>query len=303
MRSGRHARQPASTLITEASSGVDWSTVDRYGLVHLAEHAVCCGPEVADKAIELACGGLRRAVRASLGSDRHFLRLLDVLSERVINQYPLDTGLPAVLYLGVVRRQLQRGLRSLAPAVFGLLARLGRTEEALEHLAALPPSLHQFEAAMEIVSHHQPHGAELLELTVEAALSVPAGEIQRVGQGKHPLKRAAIHGDRAGAYLDLAARADAAEVPDLLRLAEESLPDASLADRLCDRARLVVAWAPIDPGAARRNLAASRAPRSRSPRQPAPASPSPQPHGMPRNRRSERRGLSGRPPNWPGPTP
>ncbi|MFJ6673880.1 hypothetical protein ACIQMJ_22455 [Actinosynnema sp. NPDC091369] len=50
-----------------------------------------------------------------------------------------------------------------------------------------------------------------------------------------------IRADRAGAWLDLAARAEPADVPELLRLAEESLPDAPIADRLRARARLAVA--------------------------------------------------------------
>ncbi len=287
---------------------VDWSTVDRYGLTHLAEHAVRSRAAVADEAAELVCGGLRRAMRRGLGSDRHFLRLLDLVTERVVDRFPLTTGLPTVLYLGVVRRQVLRGMRGLAPAVLGLLARLGRTEEALEHLAALPPSMQQFEAALAIAEHGPPHRADLLELVAETALTVPADELQRLGEGQHPVKRAALalaphdlgralrlwergnatdrHGaqvpdpvyraaaeatgdldtarelvasirtGRAGTYLDLAASAEPAEVPELLRLAEASLPDAPLADQLRDRARLA-ATAPSE--AAGRHLAALRA--------------------------------------------
>ena len=294
----------------ESWGDVEWSAVDRYGLAYLAWHAVRCRAEDEDpvKTIELACGGLRRASRAAFGSDQHFLRQLDLLSERAIDQFPLDAGLPAVLYLSVVRRQILRGVRGLAPAVLGLLARLGRAEEALEHLAALPPSLHQFEAALEIVTHNKTHREDLLELAIESALAVPTEEIESLGEGQNPLKRvaqvlaphdldralqlwergnatdrhgsedpdpvyraaanatsdvaaasrmvASICGDKAGAYLDLAARANPAEALDLLRLAEECLPASSLADRMRGRARLAAAWAQADPDNARRNLAA-----------------------------------------------
>ena len=266
---------------------VDWSAVDRYGLVQLAEHAVRCRDAVADDAVGLVCGGLRRAVRARLGSDRHFLRLLDLVTDRVVDRLPVADGLPTALYLGVVRRQVLRGGRTLVPAVLGLLARLGRTEEALEHLAALPPSPEQFEAAVAMAEHRP----ELLDLVVETALTVPPHEARDgglTGESRHPLKRAArlvaphdldhalrlwdradgrheepdplhraaaavadpararelipsIRADRANAWLDLAARAEPADVPHLLRPAEESLPDAPLADRLRARARLAVA--------------------------------------------------------------
>ncbi|TQM78361.1 hypothetical protein FHX81_0627 [Saccharothrix saharensis] len=278
----RHYRGTAASW-----ADVDWSAVDRYGLVQLAEHAVRCRDAVADDAVGLVCGGLRRAVRARLGSDRHFLRLLDLVTDRVVTRSPVATGLPTTLYLGVVRRQVLRGGRTLAPAVLGLMARLGRTDEALEHLAALPPSLEQFEAAAAMAEHRP----ELLELVVETALTVPpheAGDGGAEGESRHPLKRAArllaphdlrralrlweradgrpeepdplylaaaaaadpararelvtsIRADRAGAWLDLAARTEPADVPELLRAAEESLPDAPIVDRLRARARLAVA--------------------------------------------------------------
>ncbi|MFE9750462.1 AAA family ATPase [Saccharothrix saharensis] len=277
----RHYRGTATSW-----AEVDWSAVDRYGLVQLAEHAVRCRDAVADDAVGLVSGGLRRAVRTRLGSDRHFLRLLDLVTDRVVPRLPVATGVPTTLYLGVVRRQVLRGGRTLAPAVLGLMARLGRTEEALEHLAALPPSREQFEAAAAMAEHRP----ELLELVVETALTVPPHEARdggMTGESRHPVKRAArllaphdlsralrlweradsrpeepdplyraaasaadpararelipsIRADRAGAWLDLAARAEPADVPELLRLAEESLPDAPIADRLRARARLAV---------------------------------------------------------------
>jgi hypothetical protein len=315
----RHYRGTAATW-----AGIDWSSVDRYGLVHIADHAVRCHAAIADEAVELVCGGLRRAIRARLGSDRHFLRLLDLVTERAIGHLGLADGLPTVLYLSVVRRQVQRGVSSLAPQVLGLLARLGRTEEALEHLAALRPSYHQFRAALAILEHSRPHRAELLELVVETALTMPEEELQRIGADDNPLKWAAqalaphnldralrlwergneadgersdkpdrhkteapdpiyraaaaacddldrareliasIHLDQAGAYLDLADRAEQAQVPELLRLAEACLPDARQADQMRGRARLVAALRSTDPHSADRHLDALFAAADRS---------------------------------------
>ncbi|WP_212911486.1 ATP-binding protein [Streptomyces sp. TS71-3] len=300
----RHYRGAAASW-----AEVDWPAVDRYGLTHLAEHTIRCRPAVADGAVHLVCGGLRRAIRADLGSDRHFLRLLDLVGERVVNRFPPATGIPAVLYLGVVRRQVLRGMRTLAPAVLGLLVRLGRTEEALEHLSAQPPSLQQFEAAVEIVNRSRPLRTELLDLLVETALTVPADEARDgdpTAPSRHPLKRAArvlaphdlpralrlwerasatgrseapdpvyraaaeatgdleaaralvasIRTDRAGAYLDLAARAEPGDLPDLLRLAEDALSGAALTDELRTRAGLAAAWAAVDADRAAGHLAA-----------------------------------------------
>jgi hypothetical protein len=148
---------------------VDWETVGRYGLIHLAEHVIRCRPAVADEAVDLACVGLRRAIRISLGSDRYFVRIVDLAADRAINSFPFTAGLPTVMYLAVVRRQVLRSSRNLAPAVLGLLARMGRTDEALEHLATLRPSRQQFEGMREILRYTPPgesddSNRELLDL-------------------------------------------------------------------------------------------------------------------------------------------
>lgn len=303
----RHYRGGASTWAT-----VDWNMVNRYGLIHLAEHVIHSRAAIADEVADLVCPGLRRAIRTRLGSDRHFVPVVEVAAARMINRLPVAAVLPTVLYLAVVRRQLLRSSRSLAPAVLGLLARMGRTDEALEYLAALLPSRQQFEGVREILRYtgvgpgNPGRHGELLDLLAETALTIPEGDqegrsdpLKLAAQelAPHDLRRAlrlwdrahentknpdeapdpvyraaaaasqtyqaaqliaSIRNGRASDYLDLAARAEPGEVPNLLRQAETSLAaePAKRDERLRGLARLAAAWARLDLGESRRCLGA-----------------------------------------------
>ncbi|MGQ0775856.1 MAG: hypothetical protein ACT4NY_15795 [Pseudonocardiales bacterium] len=158
---------------------IEWDNVDHYGLVHLAEHLTRCRPGVAATVADLPSRGLRAASRQSFGTDRHFLRLLEIATEHVIGKLPFAQALPAMLFLAVTRRQVLRSSHSLPPAALGLLARRGRTAEALEHVHALRPSWQQFDAVLEILKHipegeaDSPRRRELVELLVEISLTVP----------------------------------------------------------------------------------------------------------------------------------
>ncbi|MFF3227144.1 hypothetical protein ACFYV7_30405 [Nocardia suismassiliense] len=301
----RHYRGGAASW-----AAVDWDSVDRYGLIHLGRHVVGSRAAVAAEVAELVCPGLRRAVRTSIGNDRHFLGLVDLAADRVLETASPATGLPTILYLGVVRRQVLRSVHDVVPAVLGLLARLGRTEAAVEHVLAMPPSYQQFQGIHEIVQHTPQSAGDprLRNLLVESALSVPKSEVGTLQPDQYPLRWAAttiaphdldralllwerarrpdsgwredhppdplyraaaatkgirearalvaaIQTDRAGDYLDLAARADAEDLPELLHLAESSLTDAGTAGRLHCHARLFNAWLPREPARADRHRA------------------------------------------------
>ena len=158
---------------------VRWNAVDPYGLVHLADHALRCGGKLADEAaVELVCPGLLRAIRHTFGGHSHFQRQAGLLADHAIEHFTRDKGIPAVLYLGIVRRRLLGTSRSVVPAALGLLARLRRTGEALEHMTAMGPSYQQFRATLAIFEHARPDDGsptrrELLELVVQAALAIP----------------------------------------------------------------------------------------------------------------------------------
>ncbi|MGW0628745.1 hypothetical protein [Streptomyces sp. NPDC002758] len=157
---------------------VDWSRVDRYGLVHLVEHVLNSRQQVSAQAVELVCAGLLRAVRVAFGAERRFLELVDRVAHHVAKNAPVGTGLPAMTYLGVVRHQAAQSSHALPPRVLGLLARVGRLREALEHAAGIAPSMHQFAAVAEILRYavpepDEPPEEELWELLVESALTIP----------------------------------------------------------------------------------------------------------------------------------
>ncbi|CAM5328871.1 ATP-binding protein [Streptomyces avidinii] len=331
----RHYRGDAATW-----ADVPWNAVDRYGLLHLTDHALCAGDEIAAEAVGgLACPGLLRAHRQTFGNHRHFQRLAALLADHAVDRLAPDAALPALLYLGIVRRQLISISRTVAPPALGLLARLGRTDEALEHVAAMEPSYQQFRGVLAIWEHLRPgDGApdrrDLLELLIQVAFAIPPSTDRygRVWRSTQPFRDAAVllapydldravrmwqhawdidfadrgsdapafqkppdavhaaaaaaeedidracaliariapdtarnpssligaGSDRANAYLDLAARAGAADVPGLLRLAEQGMETAHPDTRLRVLARLAAAWAPYDLDEAGRALAVLR---------------------------------------------
>ncbi|MER5383446.1 ATP-binding protein [Streptomyces sp. NPDC002688] len=163
---------------------VDWSRVDRYGLSHLAVHLLKSGPSVSAEAADLVCAGLRRAVRAEFGAERRFLELVDSIAHHIADTAPVATGLQAMTYLGVVRHQASRTSGALPPRVIGLLARVGRVREALEHANGISPSLCRVMAFAEILRYARPGPGtpptdELLDMLGESAVSVPSTGVGR----------------------------------------------------------------------------------------------------------------------------
>ncbi|MFF8652955.1 hypothetical protein [Streptomyces huasconensis] len=156
---------------------VDWSSVDRYGLAHLAHHVLKAGSRVSADAAELPCAGLLHAIRTEFGAERRFLDLVDRIAHHVAGHGLSGVGLPALMYLGVVRHQAARP-SAASPPLLGLLARLGRRKEAVERATSIPPSIQRFAAIGEILRYPGPEDggpsrADLLELLVESALTIP----------------------------------------------------------------------------------------------------------------------------------
>ncbi|MFJ8793848.1 hypothetical protein, partial [Streptomyces sp. NPDC102462] len=156
---------------------VDWTRVDRYGLAHLAAHVLKAGPRSLAEAVDLVCPGMRRAVRAEFGAESRFLELVDGIARHVADSAPVSVGLPALTYLGVVRHRVAHSGTTPVPRALGLMARLGRLREALEHAAGMRPSMGQFTAVAEILRYArpgpgEPSADELRDLLVESALTV-----------------------------------------------------------------------------------------------------------------------------------
>ncbi|MEU2540984.1 hypothetical protein [Streptomyces iakyrus] len=154
---------------------VDWPAVDRYGLAHLAHHLVQCRPVIAAEAPDLVCPGMRLAGRAAFGSDRYFARVVETAADHLLDGAPTPSDTPTVLFLATVRRQLRRATSTAVPAVYGLLARLGRVDEAMTRLSALAPSGQQVAALLEVHRHtaHPVRRATVRELLGEAASVAP----------------------------------------------------------------------------------------------------------------------------------
>ncbi|MFE2515113.1 hypothetical protein [Streptomyces mirabilis] len=164
---------------------VDWSQVDPYGLSHLAVHVLNSGPSASSEAAGLVCAGLRRAIRTRFHAERRFLELIDSIAHHIADTAPVATGLPAMTYLGVVRHQAAQSSGALPPRAIGLLARVGRVREALEHANGIGPSLWRVMSFVEILRYASPGPDtpsvdELLDMVVESAVSVP-GTADRLG--------------------------------------------------------------------------------------------------------------------------
>ncbi|WP_152609307.1 hypothetical protein [Kocuria rosea] len=245
-------------------SEVDWTAVDDYGLLHVADHLADLGADGHRQIIELVNGHLRAAVRGRFLTDLPFQGIVDTALANIdYRQAPADV-LADEIFLAIVRADLGTGAARLAPAVFGLMARSGRFAEAQARIGLLAPSEHRFAAMQALITctpaseRHLlgPHdGAELL---VSAAQEVPvtdqtlfpgvrhreAVEEAAVALAPHDLERA----------LELAAEAEPEWDPDrvhdrVLLTAVRAMPAAGgavLVDRMAGgRAAAAAELAPV----------------------------------------------------------
>jgi len=160
---------------------VQWPRMDRYGLTHLHEHVLRAKPSTFDEAVGLICGGYLKAARAEFGVARPFLDAVDQIAHHIIQNRSVKNGLPPLIYLGVVRNQAAHVSRAVPVRVLGLMARVGRLNEALERAAELASSYDQVRAMAEIARHAE-YGPGTLtrealnERIIEYALKVPRTE-------------------------------------------------------------------------------------------------------------------------------
>ena len=155
-------------------SALDWPNVDRYGLKHLAAHLTHAPRPVADGIVDLVSPGLRRALIVAFGQpagDREFTGIVNLAADYAVQRLPIAQALPAALFLGAVGRD---AVPNTPPAVAALLARLGQLDEALDRLAALPPSTQRFQGLLGVLRNApDERGDEVRALLVQAALAVP----------------------------------------------------------------------------------------------------------------------------------
>lgn len=146
-----HRRVVRSYQGRAAWAEVDWASVDDYGLLHTADHLAELGIDGQRQVIELVTPGLRSAARARFRTDLPFQRLVDGALSHIDNGRAPAEVLADQLFLAVVRTTLSSPGRLLAPAVFGLMARVGRFPEAQALIELLRPSEHRFRSTQALV--------------------------------------------------------------------------------------------------------------------------------------------------------
>jgi hypothetical protein len=261
----------------ESWADVEWLEVDDYGLLHLAEHlAETEGGEA--HVGELVTPGLRTAMRRRFLTDLPFRRIVETALAEALLIPDFADALSRVVSLDVIRAGLEYSGLSLPPAVLGLMARLGRFEEALARAELQSPGTHQFDS-FEAIRACVPDDPRLgthggADRLVAAALEIPLTDTPIIGHlgythdnclGKAATALAPYDLPRALDVLRHLARDDGDERDDVLRVgvAAAIAPDQALklveqmrrgataaaldaADRLDDAQLLDVARARLD---------------------------------------------------------
>ncbi|HWF87929.1 MAG TPA: hypothetical protein VN659_03815, partial [Pyrinomonadaceae bacterium] len=157
---------------------LDWRKTDSYGLLHVVDHITAGGNDPA-AAIELVTANLRNASRERFITDLPFQRMVQSTRERLTDAGTIADVLTHGLFLQLVLSGLGRSAGSLGPAVYGLLARLGRVEEALARADVLEPGLRKYRT-FEAICQSTPAGLrdklgplDGVERLVGAAVEVP----------------------------------------------------------------------------------------------------------------------------------
>jgi hypothetical protein len=169
-----------------AWSDVDWRAIDDYGLLHVAEHVAESNDD--PKAVsELVTYGLRAAIKERFHSDLPFRRILETALAGVESAHGLDTVLSEGVFLELVHSGVSSRAARLDPAVYGLMARLGRIEEALARTEVLRPGLHKYRA-IEAIWKSTPAEArgqlgpsDGVEHLISAALEIPSTDTLVIG--------------------------------------------------------------------------------------------------------------------------
>lgn len=135
---------------------VEWSSVDRYGLLHIADHLVALGLPAANEVVELVNPGVRRAMLSLFKTDSQFQRIIDQALKQTMTNSNLSESLPKVVGLSTVRTGIQEQGQQVTPAVLGLLAHLGKIDAALEYLGIMGPSMQRFQGLRQVRLHALP---------------------------------------------------------------------------------------------------------------------------------------------------
>lgn len=166
---------------------VDWRKVDSYGLLHAAAHVAAASDDPV-AVCELVTSGLRAASKERFLGDLQFRRVVETARASVKAAGKVDAVLAEGVFLRLVLLGLHEGARKVDPAVLGLMARMGRVEEALVRAEVMAPGLQKYRS-LEAIRACTPAGSRAalgaldgVELLVGAALEVPATAGLMVGK-------------------------------------------------------------------------------------------------------------------------
>ncbi len=135
---------------------IEWSRVDRYGLLHIADHLVALGSSAAAEVVELVNPDVRRAMLSLFKTDSQFQRTIDQALEQTVTSSNLSESLPTIIGLSTVRVGIQEQSQQVTPAVLGLMARLGKIDTALEYLGIMGASMQRFQGLHQVRLHASP---------------------------------------------------------------------------------------------------------------------------------------------------
>jgi hypothetical protein len=176
---------------------IDWTKVDDYGLRHLAEHLLAVD-DLRRDADTLVTPGFRAASLERYGTDLPFRRIVDAIAAEVPHSNNIADALCKTLFLQLVHSGLGWTGSGIPPAGFGLMARLGRIDEALDRTALLPPGDHRFRC-LEAIRACTPEalrarlgGHDGLNLLAAAALEISATTEPRYRPRRICLKAASV---------------------------------------------------------------------------------------------------------------
>ena len=122
---------------------VVWQKVDSYGLLHVAGHVAAISDDPA-AVVELVTPSLRTASKERFLSELPFRRTVETARESIKSAKDVGLALCDGIFLELVLAGLSAGAGQLDPAVYGLMARVGRVEEALARAQILQPGLRKY---------------------------------------------------------------------------------------------------------------------------------------------------------------
>ena len=253
-----------------AWSMVDWAHADDYALLHLAEHMVELGADGPGRVTDLVNPRLREAALDRFLTDLPFRRIIDTALAEARESLDPAEALISATFLSLVRKELLAAGSRLDPPVLGLMARLGRTREALARCELIGPSHHRFRC-LEAVTASVPEADHLLgphngaDGLVAAALEIPNTTPGMAVERKRCLGAASValapyDPERAVGLAALAELDDTSRYQDdALLAAAQSAPPAhvrALIDRMVGRKAVAAARAAerVPPGALRDEL-------------------------------------------------